>query len=64
MSGMVIVGAGQAGLQAAEALRAEGWAGEITLLGDETHAPYHRPPLSKEALAEGVAAYAPRLFMR
>ncbi|MGA8009880.1 MAG: FAD-dependent oxidoreductase, partial [Thiomonas sp.] len=48
MSGpVVIVGAGQAGLQVAESLRAEGWAGEIILLGDEPHAPYHRPPLSK-----------------
>lgn len=44
---MVIVGAGQAGLQTAEALRAEGWEGGILLLGVEPHAPYHRPPLSK-----------------
>lgn len=44
---MVIVGAGQAGLQTAEALRAEGWEGGILLLGAEPHAPYHRPPLSK-----------------
>lgn len=49
--GMVIVGAGQAGLQAAEALRSGGWAGSITLLGDEPHGPYHRPPLSKAWLA-------------
>lgn len=50
-SGMVIVGAGQAGVQAAEALRAGGYAGPISLLGAETHAPYHRPPLSKAWLA-------------
>lgn len=44
---IVIIGAGQAGLQTAEALRAEGWEGGILLLGEEPHAPYHRPPLSK-----------------
>lgn len=44
---IVIIGAGQAGLQTAEALRAEGWDGGILLLGEEPHAPYHRPPLSK-----------------
>ncbi|WP_207855961.1 NAD(P)/FAD-dependent oxidoreductase [Sulfurisoma sediminicola] len=46
-AGMVIVGAGLAGLTVAETLRAEGYAGPITLLGDEPHGPYHRPPLSK-----------------
>ncbi len=46
-AGMVIVGAGLAGLTVAEALRAEGYAGAVTLLGDEAHSPYHRPPLSK-----------------
>lgn len=44
---MVIVGAGQAGLQIAESLKAEGWTGAIRLVGDEAHPPYHRPPLSK-----------------
>lgn len=48
---MVIVGAGQAGVQAAEALRSLGHAGEVIVLGDEPHAPYHRPPLSKAWLA-------------
>ena len=48
---IVIIGAGQAGLQAAEAIRAEGWQGDVILLGDETHAPYHRPPLSKAYLS-------------
>jgi 3-phenylpropionate/trans-cinnamate dioxygenase ferredoxin reductase subunit len=47
----VVVGAGMAGLRTAEALRAQGYAGEIVVLGDEPHAPYNRPPLSKEALA-------------
>jgi 3-phenylpropionate/trans-cinnamate dioxygenase ferredoxin reductase subunit len=49
---MVIVGAGQGGLQAAESLRVEGWQGEIILLGDEKIPPYYRPPLSKDALME------------
>ncbi|WP_397474120.1 NAD(P)/FAD-dependent oxidoreductase [Pusillimonas sp.] len=52
---IIIIGAGQAGLQAAEALRAEKYEGRITLLGDEPDAPYHRPPLSKAALKEGFA---------
>lgn len=48
---IVIIGAGQAGVQAAEALRAGSFAGTITLLGNEPHGPYHRPPLSKAWLA-------------
>lgn len=47
---VVIVGASIAGLSAAEALRREGWDGDIVLLGDETHEPYSRPPLSKQVL--------------
>ncbi len=47
----VIVGAGHAGSQLAIQLRKEGWTGRITLLGDETPLPYHRPPLSKAVLA-------------
>ncbi|HPQ96829.1 MAG: FAD-dependent oxidoreductase [Thiothrix sp.] len=45
--GVVIVGAGHAGFNAAVALRAENYAGPVTLLGDEADTPYHRPPLSK-----------------
>jgi 3-phenylpropionate/trans-cinnamate dioxygenase ferredoxin reductase subunit len=48
---IVIIGAGQAGVMTAEALRSGGFAGAITLLGDEPHGPYHRPPLSKAWLA-------------
>ncbi|MDP1655901.1 MAG: FAD-dependent oxidoreductase [Hylemonella sp.] len=48
---ILIIGAGQAGVQTAEALRAGGFEGTITLLGDEPHGPYHRPPLSKAWLA-------------
>lgn len=47
---IVIVGASVAGLSTAEALRHEGFTGEIVLLGDEAHAPYARPPLSKQIL--------------
>jgi len=42
------------GLRAAEALRRFGYAGPITAIGDETYAPYNRPPLSKEVLATEV----------
>jgi 3-phenylpropionate/trans-cinnamate dioxygenase ferredoxin reductase component len=45
-----IVGAGLAGAKAAEALRAEGFDGNIVLLGAESHRPYERPPLSKAYL--------------
>lgn len=46
----VIVGAGQAGLQAAVSLRQGGFDGRIVLLGEERHLPYQRPPLSKQVL--------------
>ncbi|UGT39139.1 NAD(P)/FAD-dependent oxidoreductase [Nocardia yamanashiensis] len=45
---VLIVGAGLAGLRTAEELRRAGYAGEITLLGDEDRPPYDRPPLSKQ----------------
>ncbi|HEY8905260.1 MAG TPA: FAD-dependent oxidoreductase [Rhodoferax sp.] len=48
---IVIIGAGQAGVQTAEALRSGGFEGSITLLGNEAYGPYHRPPLSKAWLA-------------
>jgi 3-phenylpropionate/trans-cinnamate dioxygenase ferredoxin reductase subunit len=47
---VVVVGAGQAGVQVAESLRTLGFDGDLTLLGSEPHGPYHRPPLSKEWL--------------
>src|SRR5579875_2202038 len=50
MTRIVIAGAGLAGLRAAQAARAAGHEGEIVLIGDEPHAPYTRPPLSKELL--------------
>ena len=50
MAGMVIVGAGECGGRAALALRDLGYEGPVTLVGDEPHLPYERPPLSKEAM--------------
>jgi 3-phenylpropionate/trans-cinnamate dioxygenase ferredoxin reductase subunit len=57
-SPIVIVGAGQAGIQTAESLRQEGFGGELMLYGDEPYAPYQRPPLSKKWLIEGGATSA------
>jgi NADPH-dependent 2,4-dienoyl-CoA reductase/sulfur reductase-like enzyme len=42
------------GLRAAEALRNNGFEGQVTVIGAEVHAPYNRPPLSKEVLAKEV----------
>jgi 3-phenylpropionate/trans-cinnamate dioxygenase ferredoxin reductase component len=50
VSGVVIVGGGQGGYQAAASLRAEGYQEPITILGEEPHLPYQRPPLSKGML--------------
>jgi len=55
-AGIVIVGAGQAGVMTAEALRTGGFQGSITVLGDEPHGPYHRPPLSKAWMAGEIEA--------
>ncbi|HEV2427091.1 MAG TPA: FAD/NAD(P)-binding oxidoreductase, partial [Acidimicrobiales bacterium] len=49
-SRVVVVGAGLGGWRLAEALRREGFAGVITLVGDEPDPPYDRPPLSKQVL--------------
>lgn len=55
---IVVVGASLAGLRTVEALRRGGFAGELTLVGEERDAPYDRPPLSKEFLAGRVDAAA------
>src|SRR5687768_4339092 len=47
---IVIAGAGLAGATAARTLRSEGFQGQITIAGAESHHPYIRPPLSKEYL--------------
>ncbi len=46
----VVVGASLAGLHAAQALRRQGFDGDLILVGDEPHYPYDRPPLSKDFL--------------
>ncbi|WP_081287681.1 NAD(P)/FAD-dependent oxidoreductase [Mycobacterium asiaticum] len=51
---VVVVGAGVAGTRAAETLRQDGFDGELTIVGAERHAPYHRPPLSKKLLSGKV----------
>ncbi|MER5884088.1 FAD-dependent oxidoreductase [Streptomyces sp. NPDC001941] len=62
--GVLVVGASLGGLRTAEQLRAAGWRGPVTVVGDEPHMPYNRPPLSKEALYGSVpfasVALAPR----
>jgi NADPH-dependent 2,4-dienoyl-CoA reductase/sulfur reductase-like enzyme len=50
-STIVVVGASLAGLRAAEEIRHEGHTGRVIIVGDELHAPYDRPPLSKQVLA-------------
>lgn len=52
MTGVLIVGAGQAAAQLAISLRQDGYGGPIRMIGDEPYAPYQRPPLSKAYLKE------------
>jgi len=59
---IVIVGAGECGARAALALRKNGYDGGLTLIGEEAHAPYERPPLSKEALT-GVDEPRPKTIL-
>ena len=47
MGGIVIIGAGECGVRAAFALREAGFDGSVTLVGEERHLPYERPPLTK-----------------
>ncbi|MSU91948.1 pyridine nucleotide-disulfide oxidoreductase [Rhodobacteraceae bacterium 2CG4] len=62
MSGIVVVGAGQAGATLVEKLRTGGHDGPLTLIGAEPHPPYQRPPLSKKYLLGEMAPE--RLFLR
>ncbi|MBU6533169.1 NAD(P)/FAD-dependent oxidoreductase [Streptomyces mayonensis] len=60
MRTVTVVGASLAGLYAARELRAQGFDGRLVIVGDETHGPYDRPPLSKDYLTgrageEGLA---------
>lgn len=61
MSGTLIVGASQAGVQLAVSLRELGYTSPITLVGAEIHPPYQRPPLSKEFL-NGTAGHESLAF--
>jgi 3-phenylpropionate/trans-cinnamate dioxygenase ferredoxin reductase subunit len=54
VSGLLIIGSSQAGVQLAVSLRALGHEGPITLLGEENHRPYQRPALSKEFLQDVI----------
>src|SRR5271166_742699 len=54
--GIVVIGAGEAGLRAAVTLRERGYEGSITVVGEEPHAPYERPPLSKAVLHPDAAS--------
>jgi len=56
ISTILIVGAGQAGAQAVDTLRREGFGGRLVLIGDEPELPYQRPPLSKKYLSGEMAA--------
>ena len=51
---VVIVGGGLGALRTAESLVAAGYGGEVIVVSDEKHLPYNRPPLSKEALKNGI----------
>ena len=62
MSGIVIIGAGQAGSSLAIKLRSLGYQGAVTLIGEEPFAPYQRPPLSKTYLLGEMALE--RLYLR
>jgi 3-phenylpropionate/trans-cinnamate dioxygenase ferredoxin reductase subunit len=54
LSHILIVGAGQAAIQAIDTLRRKGFSGRITLAGEEPWLPYQRPPLSKKFLSGGI----------
>lgn len=56
---IVVVGAGQAGAWVARSAREAGFEGAVTLIGDESHLPYERPPLSKAGLLGTGAAHTP-----
>jgi len=62
MTGVVVIGAGQAGASLVSKLRDEGYQDAITLVGDEPVPPYQRPPLSKKYLLGEMSAE--RLYLR
>lgn len=60
-TGTLIIGGGEAALQTAAALRTSGYTDGITIAGEERHAPYQRPPLSKAFLAGEADEYSLQL---
>ena len=54
MENLLIIGAGQSAIQCISTLKKEGYSGSITLVGEEEHLPYQRPPLSKGFLEDSV----------
>ncbi len=62
MEELVVIGGGQAGIQCVASLRKEGYSGSITLVGEEKHLPYQRPPLSKGFLSG--ATKSDRLYLK
>src|ERR1700682_5428771 len=56
ISTILIIGGGQAGAQAIDTLRREGFGGRLVLIGDEPELPYQRPPLSKKYLSGEMTA--------
>src|SRR6056297_2232437 len=62
MAGIVVIGAGQAGASCVAKLRALGYKGKITLIGEEPVPPYQRPPLSKKYLLGDMELE--RLYLR
>ncbi|MBA0052607.1 NAD(P)/FAD-dependent oxidoreductase [Streptomyces sp. AJS327] len=61
---VAVVGASLAGLRTVEALRRQGFDGGLTLIGEEAHPPYERPPLSKDVLTGAAEADTARLTTR
>ena len=54
MEHLVLIGAGQSAIQCITSLKKEGYSGSITLVGEEEHLPYQRPPLSKGFLEKDL----------
>ncbi|KAA1180482.1 ferredoxin reductase [Rhizobium tropici] len=61
-AGIIIVGAGECGARTALSLRENGYRHTITLIGDEVHLPYERPPLSKQVLLDEAGPQAPAVL--
>ena len=62
MEELVVIGGGQAAIQCITSLRKGGYSGSITLVGEENHLPYQRPPLSKGFLSGATAS--DRLYLK